>query len=133
VNDDVMVVPAQRCQVLRFVASAVGPRQDVVWLEPISGATPVDCATAVSPEDESSNRGWDRARPVGRDYRSAVAHSHDVDRAGAEDALERPRTDSQSVAGDLGARLASARCSKVSVDEYGHGGRPPRFRRFPVQ
>jgi hypothetical protein len=63
-SGDVMVVPAQGGQVGRVVVAAVGAVSDVVGLEPVPAATPLDGAPAVAAGDEGSDRARDGVRRV---------------------------------------------------------------------
>lgn len=63
VNDDVMVIPAQRREVGVMIVAAASPLCEVMWLQPISGATAVDGAhSAVPGEHVSAGLGRDRRR-----------------------------------------------------------------------
>ena len=57
VDGDVVVIPTQRREVLSKVASALGPRLDMVRLESVAGGAGVDHAARLAPEDESSRCG----------------------------------------------------------------------------
>jgi hypothetical protein len=66
VDDDVVVVPAEGGEVVGICASALGPGDVVVGLEPVAGDASVGCAAAVAVEDESPKFGWDD--PAGSSY-----------------------------------------------------------------
>lgn len=53
-NDAVMVIPADRCQVVRMVVSTPMPGNDMVGLKSVGGSTAVDHAPIVSGKDEST-------------------------------------------------------------------------------
>ena len=55
-NRDVVVVPAERDEILRICRAAVAPRDDVMDLETISGSAAGDGAPVVVPVDDGSTQ-----------------------------------------------------------------------------
>jgi len=49
VDDDMVMKPADGCEVVGFCDTALGEGGDVVGLEPVAGRAAVDGAAAVSP------------------------------------------------------------------------------------
>ena len=67
-NDDVVVVPAQQCEVVRTGGAAPMMWRDVMWLEPIAALAPGSGANPmVSPKDEPpqvGGHGMNRGRTL---------------------------------------------------------------------
>jgi hypothetical protein len=60
VDDDVVVEPADRSEVLSVGDTALGVGGDVVGFDPVAGRAPVDDTSLVSPQDVAFQSGWDR-------------------------------------------------------------------------
>ena len=65
VNGNVVVVPAQCCEVVGIMGAAVRPPFDVVRLEAVSGIATIHGAAAVSLVDEGSDVQRNGSRSVG--------------------------------------------------------------------
>jgi hypothetical protein len=95
VDDDVVVEPARRGEVLRVGVAAVGPAGDVVDLEPIPAGTARNgaCCT-VTVDDESSQARRDDAAPPTQSQRNAVrCAGGDLNNTVAQDRFDRRFTD----------------------------------------
>lgn len=90
VDGDVMMEPAQECEIVGMVVPARRSLVDVVGLEAVATAAAIDGAdTVVSHPDVTAGAGWDCFGQVGRTDRTTVIALEDhSDRAGAENLRE---------------------------------------------
>ena len=98
VDDNVVVEPTQGGEVLSISGTALRPRGDVVWLEPVPAHAASDGAdSAVAGEDESAQSGWDGAASSSHVDRCAVSGSPGYfDDPVAQDRFDRVSSDSGS-------------------------------------
>ena len=91
VDGDVVVIPAEAYQIVRVVVPTGRALSDVVGLEPVAAAAPVDLAASlVAVQHPGANRRRDRFSQIGDPDRSMIlALEDDPDSSGAQDLVER--------------------------------------------
>ncbi len=117
-NRDVVMKPAQRCEVIRVMITLVGSMLDVMHLEPIAAGASRYGAPLVAPRNKLANRQRDcRSGLRGHDG-PPVLEPDQLHGTAAQDLFENAGSNSRSVL-ELCPKLTSAGAGQCEVDEYG--------------
>ena len=108
-DGDMMVVPAERRQVLGVVAPAVGSEDNMVGLQSVTRPARRNHTSAVTPEGEAPRGRWDR--PGGRRgrHRAVLVDGYHLDGPFTKDSFERRGTYPRA-GGHLSATLTCGCC-----------------------
>ena len=112
-----VVEPAQRGEVLRFVGTAPRSRNDVVGFEPVPGRAAPDAAAPVAMCDETPHGGWYHSSRLGCGDGLPVRQADDLDGPGAQQLLERVGPHPGPVL-DRAAGFAAGPARLIEVDEH---------------
>ena len=127
VDGDMVVIPAQGCQVVGLVVAAVLSFPDVVGLEPVTARASLDrTLPLIPPEDEGSDCGGDGFSQIGVGDRMQSVSGDQTDFARAEDLRQHVGSDARS-GSDRGSGFPVGVGGEAGVDEhFAHRHRPPR-------
>jgi hypothetical protein len=118
VDGHVVVVPAQRGEVVGIMVAAVATLPNVMGLKPIPALASVDGAALVSPGDGAPHRRRDRLGGIGGDDGVPAGKSDDLHRSGAQQLVEGGGADPRPEF-DLGAELTAAAVGGVEIQDQG--------------
>jgi hypothetical protein len=117
-DGDVMVEPAKCDQIVHIGPPAMGPGNDVMDLEPVSGRAALHGATTVTTEDMTAQFPAHRPRPSSQIERSALLGDlNQVDIPVTEDPFEHSRSDSRS-GHDGNTALSAGFDCRLGVDDH---------------
>ncbi|MGA9595721.1 MAG: hypothetical protein WBV06_06175 [Acidimicrobiia bacterium] len=116
-----MVVPAQRGQIVRIMATAVAAMFEVMNLEPVPRPAPRDGAATVPPHDKAADSRRDSFGVTGGNHRFAVVQADELYRPGTQRLLEYLRRDPGAEL-DLTPNLPTTVGHPVEVGKQHHIG-----------